>query len=131
MTLTQARLFDHLVKSGVIDTHGINDRPRARWCSCGQRVIAAWLDGTGPTITVDPIALTPLGELQAQVAGRKTVEHWHDGLALRRPEAITRWPADTNPHAFPIRPEHECGQAQPFDHFPGRKADAEYDSPPF
>jgi hypothetical protein len=130
MTLTQARLFDHLVNTGVIDTKGINDHPRQRWCPCGQRVWAAWLDGTGPAITVDPIALTPLGELQAQVAGARTVEHWMDGLALRRPEAITRWPAGNDP-AYPIRPEHQCEREQQFDHIPERKPDAEYDQPPF
>ena len=126
----QPWLLDELVKSAVIDGRGINDRPRRRTCPCGARVWMAWAHGTGPVIAVDDITLTPLGELQALTAGRQTVEHWPDGLDLRHAESITRWPADTNPRAYPVRPEHKCG-TEMLDHYPEYKRSTEYDEPPF
>ena len=121
---TQGEILDQrgaLIAAGVIDTKGTNATPRIRHCSaCGLGVWAAWRDGLFETVLADPIALTPLGELQAVTAGRRTLTHWRDGLDLRRPESITRWPANDSA-AYPIRPEHRCG-SPPIDHYPNKRA---------
>lgn len=127
----QPRLFDQLIAKGVIDEHGINDRPKARTCrSCGADTIVAWRDGILDPVAVDPIALTPLGELQALTAGRATFQHWGGatgGLDTRRPRIIALHPAGTHP--APVRPEHRCGSPPP-DHVPPRRS-ATHDAPPF
>lgn len=134
MTTMQPWLFQQLVDTAVIDQRGINDRPKARHCpTCHAPTIAAWRDGILDTIHVDPIALTPLGELQAQVAGVETFQHWGrdlGGLDTRRARIITLHPAGSDPLA-PVRPEHRCG-ARPFDYHPAPGASRTVgDAPPF
>lgn len=129
--MPQQQLFEHLVQTGVIDSRGINDHPKARRCpGCHAPTIAAWRDGVHEAVHVDPVNLTRLGELQALTSGRRTFDHWggaYGGLDQRRPDAITRWPAGDDAH--PIRPEHRCG-APPLDAIPDRRY-ATYDQPPF
>lgn len=133
-SMPQARLFDHLVATGVIDEKGVGAHPRARTCTaCRRPVLAAWEDGVGPTAVVDPVALTPRGELDALMAGRRTFDHWGGdmgGLALRRPAAITRHPAGWDNLGHAIRPEHRCG-APPPDHSPDPRHQPTPDAPPF
>lgn len=123
MTKMQPWLFDQLVTSGVVDARGVNDRPRARRCpTCAAPTIAAWQDGILDTVHVDPVALTPLGELQALSAGRRTFTHWGGdlgGLATRRATTIGRVPPGVT--TCPVRPEHRCG-SPPLDVVPERGA---------
>ena len=111
----------------------INDRPRPQPCpACGEPTLAAWRDGLYETVNVDPVALTVLGELQAQMAGRETFDHWGGptgGLDTRRAAAIARSPAGDRSH--PIRPEHRCGSPPAFDCIPDRIPDTHHDQPPF
>lgn len=120
----------HLIRSGVIDAKGINARPRPRRCACGAPVLAAWANGNMPTITVDPIALTPLGELQALLAGRTTWQDWGDGLDQRRPRDIDHLPAGAD-KSRPVRPKHECNARDVFDSFPRYVGNAFTETPPF
>lgn len=107
-----------------------NATPRATTCpDCGADTIAAWRDGLFETVTVDPVALTPLGELTAIATGRRTFEHWRDGLDQRRPDTIARWPAGADP-TYPIRPEHRCGSPPP-DHEPPPPPPTATDTPPY
>lgn len=130
--MPQRDLFAHLIKAGIIDQAGVNDKPKPRTCRhCGADTLAAWRDGNRETIVVDPVALTPLGELQALTAGRRTFDHWGaegGGLDQRRPADITTWPAG-NPH-HPTRPEHECGSL-PLDTLPNTTRTATADEPPY
>lgn len=132
MTAVQPWLFRHLVATGVIDETGVNDRPKARRCrGCGADTLVAWRDGILDPVAVDPVELTPLGELQALAAGRETFQHWggaHGGLDTRRAKTITRQPAG-NP-SWPVRPEHRCTSPPP-DHLPERVRAAPSDTPPF
>ena len=133
MSRLQPRLFEHLVATGVIDERGINDRPKARRCrDCGADTFVAWRDGILDPVAVDPVALTPLGELQALTAGRGTFQHWGGatgGLDTRRPRIIALHPAGSSPGA-PVRPEHRCGSPPP-DHQPERVRADPSDTPPF
>lgn len=108
-----------LTNQGLIDVHGVNATPRQRRChGCGAPVWAAWRDGVDDVIAVDPIALTPLGELQALTDRRVTVTHWAGGLDVRRAEWIRRIPASpTNT----IRPSHQCGARKEYDHYPEKR----------
>ena len=120
----------HLIRAGVIDEHGINQRPRPRRCACGATVLAAWANGHSPTITVDPVALTPLGELQALLAGRTTWQDWREGLDRRRPTSINDFPAGSSKHQ-PVRPEHVCHSGDVFDAIPEKPKSQTFDQPPF
>lgn len=123
-------LLGTLIDTAVIDAKGINDRPKARRCpDCHAPTLAAWRDGKFETVHVDPVILTPLGELQAATTGRRTFDHWHDGLDLRRPEAITAWHAGADILSHPIRPEHVC-HSPPLDSTPDKRH-IEYDQPPY
>lgn len=109
----------------------ITATPSAINCpDCRSDVIAGWRDRVGPTVLADPVALTPLGELQALAAGRRTFSHWHDGLGERRPWVIARVPAGAGDN--PVRPEHKCG-SPPIDAIPETSPaiNDENDSPPF
>jgi len=127
----QPRLFDALVASGAIDETGLNDRPKARTCrGCGADTLAAWQDGHLDAVAVDPVDLTPLGELQAITDGRRTFTHWGGaggGLDLRDARRISRWPAGDTRQA--VRPEHRCGSPPP-DHHPPRTT-THHTDPPF
>lgn len=129
----QRRVFDQLVTSGVIDARGISDRPMARRCpSCSAPTIAAWQDGILDAVHVDPVALTPLGELQALASGRATFAHWggdSGGLDTRRASSISRSPAGAP--LCPVRPEHRCG-SPPLDAIPQPRSfrDLPADAPP-
>ena len=113
----QPDLFTTLVRRGVIDEHGVNDKPKLRHCAgCGLLVWAAWENGYLDTVLADDIALTPRGEYQALMAGRRTFDHWAEGLDLRRARTIRLHPArDELMHR--IRPEHRCGDPHP-EHYP-------------
>lgn len=129
----QPWLFQQLVDQAVIDETGINDRPKARHCpTCRATTLAAWRDGNLDPVHVDPIALTPLGELQALVAGVETFQHWGGatgGLDTRRAKTIARHPAGTD-RLSPVRPLHRCG-APTFDHYAEPVRVTVDDAPPF
>ena len=128
----QPWLFRQLVGQAVIDEAGINDKPKRRRCrSCGVATLVAWQDGKLDAVAVDEVVLTPLGELQAVTAGRRTFAHWggvSGQLDLRGARQISRWPAGDRRQA--VRPEHRCG-APPLDHTPTRASTTIYDQPPF
>lgn len=97
--------------------------------TCGARTIAAWADRLYEDVHTDPVRLTALGELQALAAGRRTFEHWSEGLDQRHADAITRRPA--GPDGDPVRPEHACGHPPP-DHLPPPpRVDPDPDRTPF
>lgn len=106
-----------LVKHGYIDEHGVNATPRIRHCGqCGRAGWAAWRDGTMEAVLVDPVALTPYGELQAIMAGCDTFTHWFGGIDKRLAEWIRRIPA--SPENV-IRPGHICAiDPLQFEHYP-------------
>lgn len=115
---TQRELFGQLQAQGVIDAKGVNDKPRLRHCAgCGLLVWAAWENGYLDTVLADDIALTPKGEYQAWMSGRRTFDHWWSaGLDVRTPRMIRLHPA-SNDIGHRIRPEHRCGDPPP-EHYP-------------
>ena len=131
-TTMQPWLFRQLVEQGVVDETGVSDKPRPRRCrSCGASTLVAWQDGKLDPVAVDPIDLTPLGELQATCAGRRTFAHWGGAsgqLDLREARQITRWPAGDRRQA--VRPEHRC-HAPTLDHTPAPTRAVAHDQPPF
>ena len=130
-TTIQPWLFRQLVEQGVVDERGVSDKPRPRRCpSCRAATLVAWQDGKLDPVAVDPLDLTPLGELQAVCAGRRTFAHWggaNGQLDLREARHITRWPAGNRSQA--VRPEHRCAAPTP-DHIPAPTR-ADHDQPPF
>lgn len=132
MSKLQPWLFDTLVASGVIDESGLNDRPQPRRCrGCGAPTLAAWRDGILEPVAVDPVELTPLGELQALTAGLATFEHWggpNGGLDTRKPTSIAARPAGCQ--RAPVRPEHRCG-SPPLDRISEPPSSDPYSVPPF
>jgi hypothetical protein len=113
----QADLFAQLRRRGVIDEHGVNDKPKLRHCAgCGLVVWAAWENGHLDTVLADDVVLTPRGEYQAWMADRRTFDHWMGGLDLRTPRTIRLHPA-SDELLHRIRPEHRCGDPPP-EHYP-------------
>lgn len=128
----QPMLFDPQARRGQ-PYPGARPQPADDNCpTCGAPVIVALLGGVMPAIAVDPVALTPLGELQAITAGRRTVEQWQSGLDLRSAWHIAGHPAGADDREHPVRPEHRCGSPPP-DHVPDRRQPASIapDLPPF
>lgn len=109
----------------------VSDRPQRAPCPyCSADTLVAWQDGLFEAVHVDPLELTPLGELQAHLANRRTFNHWGGqggGLTTRDARHITRWPAGQRTH---IRPEHRCGAAPP-DHVPPPLPPDAHAQPPF
>lgn len=128
---SQSDLFAQLQRRGVIDEHGVNDRPKLRHCAgCGLVVWAAWENGYLDTVLADDVALTPRGEYDAWMAGRRTFDHWMGGLDVRTARTIRGHPAsDELMHR--IRPEHRCGDPPP-EHYPRPiRHDDPHAPPPF
>lgn len=90
-------VFRHLVNQGVMTRDRVTRKPTPRACrDCHTPVIAVLTDET-PTTRLDltPHFLTPLGELQAALAGAPTFE-WSDGVIFTRyPERVRGRPANT------------------------------------
>jgi hypothetical protein len=126
---SQADLFAQLQKRGVIDEHGVNDKPKLRHCAgCGLLVWAAWENGVLDTVLADDVALTPRGEYEAWMSGRRTLDHWIGGLDVRTARTIRAHPAsDELMHR--IRPEHRCGDPPPED-YPRRPSPPDPQAPP-
>lgn len=85
----------------------------ARRCSCGAAVLSA-LTGNGLDVTVDAAQLSPIGELEAVLAGVSTYTHHQvpGELHHRSALSIRTRPAGTRPrqsaHAL-----HRCGDTWP------------------
>jgi hypothetical protein len=64
---------------------------------------------SGYDVTLDPAALTPLGELRAQVAGRTTyTRHTYSGAVhYRHPSTIRARPAGSRPRQD-VHATHAC-----------------------
>lgn len=118
---------DVLIANGVMTEQRVTRTPRVRRCAhCRATVIAA-IDDLGFTATTDPEELTPYGELQAAMTGKKTWAKHHDSLSTRDAPFITSHPANT----IVIHAEHKCGTSIP-EHTPLNKTRTEYpDTPPF
>lgn len=84
-----------LVGKGVIDRDRVTARPTTRHCKTCRRVVLVALADDGPDVvgiraTLDPRPLTPLGELQALMAGLATYAHTGGGIIWRDPASIKR-----------------------------------------
>lgn len=107
-----AWLERHLTALGRWDADGIGRRANARMCrSCGARILAG-LDAErcAFAVTVDPMPVDALGEMQALISGRRTfrlqykADRWE--IDHRTEFDIQRSP----PHEVHVLVEHECGQ---------------------
>lgn len=112
-----AHVKRHRIHQCLIDPHGIGPKPKAGHCAaCGLAVLAAWEDGHGQTVIVDTHHLSSLGELYAALASIPTYALiGYDArarLERRRPQDITRWPADAHDDV-PILAAHRCRSRPP------------------
>lgn len=108
----------------------VTANPRHALCpDCGAAIVTAWRDRVMEDVLADQVSLTALGELQALTEGRRTFDHWIDGLDLRTAWVIARSPAGTG---NAVRPEHRCGSPPThLDTLPERLAPiADPDAPP-
>lgn len=99
--------------SALLRTPAPETRPRVQVCeSCEQQTLLARTT-SGLDVVVDAAPLSPVGELQALLAGRATYT-WHripDHLAHRYPLAIRSRPAGTPRQT--VHPAHRCGDTWP------------------
>lgn len=109
------RVLDHLIADGTITEQGVTRTARSRHCRTCRRVVLAAITDLGFEIALDPPALTPLGELQAQAAGVHTYAVLPWGEMVRRTigRITRRNAADEECHA-----QHECSRKAQFDAFP-------------
>lgn len=81
-------------------------------CSrCGRRILVALTNGgkaAAVDVVLDPDPLTPLGELDAQHAGRRTWTLHHTGdVHARGARQITTWPAGSGQRRT-VHADHQC-----------------------
>lgn len=104
----------HLIQIGRLDDDGISRRAHARLCRACGAVTMAGLDHdiVAVPVRVDPVPLTPIGEVQVLLTGRRTydLEYTSRGYRLdpRFAEHITRSPAGSVPGRDVVG-EHRCG----------------------
>lgn len=99
--------------SALLRTMAPETRPKHRTCErCGAAVLAARTT-SGLDVVVDAAPLSPVGELQALLAGGATYT-WHlgpDHLVHRYPLVIRSRPAGTPRQT--VHPTHTCGATWP------------------
>lgn len=104
----------HLIRIGRLDDDGISRRAHARLCRACGAVTMAGLDDDKVAVTarVDPVPLSPLGEAQVLMSGRRTyaLEYTSRGYRLdpRTAAHIRRAPAGSVP-GIDVVGEHRCG----------------------
>lgn len=120
--------------SAVLRTPAASTTPRARTCgSCGTRTLEARTTA-GLDVVVTAAPLSPVGELDALLAGVSTYTHHvvMGDLAHRYPLVIRSRPAGTAPRQT-VHPTHRCGdtwQALPPALHPGADPSPD-DAPPY
>lgn len=119
MSQMPAHLVRHLVEVGRLDADGINRRAHASQCQKCRAVVMVGLDDDkcAMTVRVDPVPLTPVGELEVLLAGRRTYDlGWSAERGYRvdpRSAAhIAAAPAGSSPAADVVG-EHRCGHPAP------------------
>lgn len=130
--MTKTRMPKHIQDALIADgtmTEGFLTRTaRTRHCPTCHTLVLAAIDDLGTDAWCDPQLLTPLGELQATMAGRRTWSHTMGGLDARDAPYIRRFPADR----LEIHAQHVCG-APPLDSRPPPPSlsTSKPDTPPF
>jgi hypothetical protein len=113
-----AGILGHLITRGILTETGLSRRARPRPCpNCGTWTIAGLDDDTCAFETyADPQPLTPIGEVLATLARRRTYELIHVGgryeLNPRSSRRITYAPAGTQARTD-VLAIHRCGLAMP------------------
>lgn len=108
----------HLIATGRIDADGISRRAHATRCrSCGATVfIGLDDDKVAATARVDLVPLTPLGEVEVLLSGRRTydLEYTSRGYRIdpRFAAHIKRAPAGSLA-GVDVVAEHRCGAKAP------------------
>lgn len=122
MSMPQQRVMETLINEGRMDDDYITTSPKHRHCkTCRRVVIAVYADTTrdgalGQRVSLDPMRLTPLGELQAHTAGIATWQIAGSEVFTRRVFHIQRYPASLTTR---VHSHHQCGHV--FDHYPAIK----------
>lgn len=104
-------IIDRLIRTGAITETGLSRRARPRPCPTCKTWTITGLDADVMAFeaTCDPAPLTPLGEVAALMAGRRTL-----GLVQRsgRYELEQRWAEhiDADRHRLDVLASHTCGQ---------------------
>lgn len=101
-------------------------------CRCGAMVLAA-RTGSGLDAQVGADPLSPIGELEAVLAGVSTYTHHvvSSELHHRSPWSIRHRPAGTRPRQT-VHPLHRCGDTWPaLPRAPGPAAPATDSAPPY
>ena len=107
-----AWLRSMLVDKGYMTHDGVTFRARIRTCRHCHLPAVAGIDDNGLTTWCDPGELSPDGELQALLDGRRTWDlYGGTGLTLRTRSAIAYRPAGDQRR--PVLAEHRCHQAIP------------------
>lgn len=113
-----AHLVRHLIEIGRLDADGISRRAHARRCrECGAVVMAGLdHDSCAMPVYADPVPLTPIGEVEVLLAGRRTYDlaYTSRGYRLdpRSAGHIRRAPAGTAP-GVDVVAGHRCGARPP------------------
>lgn len=119
-----------LALDGVIDTGMVTRKTRPTRCRQCRTVVLSAVDDLGFRVDVDPTPTTPLGEVLAVVADRRTYTRIGTELVYRSEHRITLRDADTEA----AYPEHVCGAnplpANPL-HVPALRPVADPNRPPF
>lgn len=129
MTTTQ-RVRAHLLAEGHTDEQGATRTPRPGHCRHCRLALTITISDAGFTIGCWPTPTTPLGELHALVAGRRTFTRHEDRLLYRDDFRITGRSADV----VPVLVEHRCGDRPPpvnTRHDQPRALEVARDVPPF
>lgn len=124
----------HLEATGVLARDGISRRAKTTFCADCHRPVVRGLDADVAALVavVDPAPLTPVGEVLALAAGRRTYDlTWRGAryeLDPREPGHIRTRPASRKYH---VTADHQCGNSLPA--FPPEFMPAEIpaDQPPF
>ena len=108
MTLNQ-RAQAALIRDGHMDEDRVTRTPRPGHCRHCHLAVTAAITDAGFTVLLWPVPTTPLGELQARLAGLRTFTALEHDVLYRDDYRIT----GRNANQVPVHVEHHCGHTPP------------------
>lgn len=113
-----AHLVRHLIAIGRMDADGVSRRAHATSCAKCGAVVMVGLDHDSCAMTVyaDPVPLTPIGEVEVLLAGRRTYDLAYTSRGYRLDPRfaahIKATPAGSAP-GVDVVAGHRCGAPRP------------------